>query len=83
MSEPRRESRPGAGMGGPRGPGGMMGGQGPAEKPKDMKKTLRRFFSYFGARKIQFAIVMALAVLQHGVQHRRPEAAGKGDHQAF
>lgn len=56
------DRRPG-GPGGPMGRGpGMMGG-GPAEKPKDMKKTLKRFFMYFRTRRIQLSIVFALAVL--------------------
>ena len=52
-------------QGGPRrGPGfmGPMGG-GPAEKPKDARKTIRFLMTYFRPRKGRLAIVFAFAVL--------------------
>lgn len=54
----RAMGRPGGMMGG--GPGGMM--RGPAEKPKDMGRTLRRFIDYFGPLKTRILVVFALAV---------------------
>ena len=67
--------RPGGMMGG--GPPGMMGRGGPKEKPKDMGKTLKRFFTYFRARKIQFGIVMILAVCSTIFSIVGPKLQGK------
>ena len=53
----REQPRP-FGGGPPRGPG-MMGQ--PVEKPKDMWKTLKRIFSYFGAQK--FALIGLITVV--------------------
>jgi ATP-binding cassette, subfamily B, multidrug efflux pump len=56
--------RPGGGFGGGRGgPPGMMGGRGPAEKPKDAKKTLAFLMTYLGPRKGRLIIVLVFAVL--------------------
>ena len=64
-------------MGGPggRGPGGMT--MGPGEKPKDMKKTLRRFLSYFRPQRLQFAVVLSLAVLSTVFGIVGPKLQGK------
>jgi ATP-binding cassette subfamily B protein len=64
-------------MGGPggRGPGGMMMGSG--EKPKDMKKTMRRFLSYFRPQRLQFAVVLSLAVLSTVFGIVGPKLQGK------
>lgn len=59
------------------GPGMMMGGRGPTEKPKNMGKTIRRFFSYFGVRKIQFGIVLVLAVCSTIFSIVGPKLQGK------
>ncbi len=70
--------RPTGGMGRPGGgPPGMMGGRGPAEKPKNMKKTLSRFFSYFGVRRAQFYIVIVLAVCSTIFSIVGPKLQGK------
>jgi ATP-binding cassette, subfamily B, multidrug efflux pump len=41
----------------------MLGGRGPAEKPKDAKKTLRFLMAYFAPRRGKLALVLAFAVL--------------------
>ncbi|HNY16791.1 MAG TPA: ABC transporter ATP-binding protein [Treponemataceae bacterium] len=78
MSDAR--SRPAMGprpMGGPggRGPGGMA--MGPGGKPKDMKKTLRRFLSYFRPQRFQFAVVLTLAILSTVFGIVGPKLQGK------
>jgi ATP-binding cassette subfamily B protein len=51
-------------MGRPGGGGPMMMGQrGPAEKPKDAKKTFRFLMTYFKPRRTKFVIVFAFAIL--------------------
>jgi ATP-binding cassette, subfamily B, multidrug efflux pump len=45
------------------GPPGMMMGRGPAEKPKDAKKTIRFLMTYFKPRMGRLAFVFAFAVL--------------------
>jgi len=75
----RPPAGPGAGRPGPRG-GGFMGhggGRGPVEKPKNMKKTLSRFFAYFGVRRIQLGIVSLLAVLSTVFGIIGPKLQGK------
>ncbi|HUW69702.1 MAG TPA: ABC transporter ATP-binding protein [bacterium] len=64
-------------MGRPGGAPMMMGGRGPVEKPKNMGKTIRRFFSYFGVRKIQFGIVLVLAVCSTIFSIVGPKLQGK------
>jgi ATP-binding cassette, subfamily B, multidrug efflux pump len=63
----RGSSAPRGGMGRPGGGGGppgmMMGGRGPAEKPKDAKKTIAFLMTYFGPRRGRLAIVFSFAVL--------------------
>ena len=44
-----------------RGPGGMMGGMGPAEKAKDFKGSFKKLLSYVGKYKIGIFIVMVFA----------------------
>jgi ATP-binding cassette subfamily B protein len=52
-------------MGRPGGGGmmGPMGGRGPAEKPKDAKKTIRFLMTYFKPRMGKLTIVLVFAVL--------------------
>jgi ATP-binding cassette subfamily B protein len=70
--------RPGAfGGRGPMGGMGMGRGGGPAEKPKDMRKTVRRLLSYFGSRKRKIGIVMFLAVLSTTFSIVGPKLMGK------
>ena len=57
--------------------GGFMGRGGPVEKPKDLKKTFRRLFTYFGVRKIQFGIVALLAVFSTVFGIIGPKLQGK------
>ncbi len=66
MSDHARPSGPppGGGMGRPGGgPPGMFGGRGPAEKPKDAKKTIAFLFRYFGPRRGRLTLVFGFAVL--------------------
>ena len=63
-------------MGGPMG-GGPGAMRGPGGKPKNMKKTLLRFFAYFGARKTQFGIVLSLAVFSTVFSIVGPKLQGK------
>ncbi len=51
---------PGGGRGGPP---GMFGGGGPAEKPKDAKKTIRFLLTYFAPRRGRLTLVFTFAVL--------------------
>jgi ATP-binding cassette subfamily B multidrug efflux pump len=62
--------------GGP-GPMGGFGGRGPVEKPKDMKKTVRRLVSYFGPRRRKIGIVMLLAALSTAFGIVGPKLMGK------
>jgi ATP-binding cassette, subfamily B, multidrug efflux pump len=67
-SAPRQGPPPGGAgrpMGRPGGGGmmGPMGGRGPAEKPKDSKKTMRFLMTYFRPRRGKLAIVLVFAVL--------------------
>jgi ATP-binding cassette, subfamily B, multidrug efflux pump len=77
---------PGGGQGGAGRPGGLGGGgrggfiggpRGPAEKPKDMRKTLRRLVSYFGPRRKRIGLVMFLAVLSTAFGIVGPKLMGK------
>jgi len=56
---PRPMGRPGGGGHG----GMMMGGRGPAEKPKDARKTLRFLMTYFAPRRGRLLMVFAFAAL--------------------
>ena len=70
--------RPGALGGGGR--GGFVGfgaGRGPAEKPKDMRKTVRRLLSYFGPRRKKIGLVMLLAVASTAFSIVGPKLMGK------
>lgn len=63
LSAPQRG--PMGGMGGGMGRGGGPGGpgmRGPAEKPKNLKKAMKRFIEYFGARKKHLIAVCVIAV---------------------
>ncbi len=82
MSDQKRgdAKRPGGFGPGGHGPGGggpMGFGRGPAEKPKDMKRTVARLLSYFGPRKKRIAVVMALAVLGTAFGIVGPKLMGK------
>jgi ATP-binding cassette, subfamily B, multidrug efflux pump len=85
MSDTNRPSGP-AGAGGPGsgrpgggfGPPGMMGGgRGPAEKPKDMKRTVFRLVSYFGTRRRKILFVMVLAAASTVFSIVGPKLMGK------
>jgi len=54
----RPMGRPGGG-----GPGMMFGQRGPAEKPKDSKKTIKFLMTYFAPRMGKLTIVLVFAVL--------------------
>jgi len=75
--------RPGAGgpggFGPPRGGPGPMGGfgRGPAEKPKDMRGTIRRLIAYFGPRRRKIGAVMLLAALSTAFGIVGPKLMGK------
>jgi ATP-binding cassette subfamily B protein len=59
-SAPSGFGRPGGGGG----PGGMMmGGRGPAEKPKDSRKTIRFLMTYFAPRRGKLTLVFIFAIL--------------------
>jgi ATP-binding cassette subfamily B multidrug efflux pump len=61
---------------GPR--GGPMGfGRGPAEKPKDLRGTIRRLVAYFGPRRRKIGIVMLLAALSTAFSIVGPKLMGK------
>ena len=87
----RPEERPGGAAGGgqrPMGrpwqrPGMMIGGQGPAEKPKDAKKTIRFLMTYFRPRMGKLTIVFVFAVLARDLHDRRAQTHGARDHQAL
>ena len=63
MSVERRGQQPGGMAGGPmgRGPMGAMGR--PVEKPKDFKRTLKRFLLYFLPQKYKLMIVLGAAII--------------------
>jgi ATP-binding cassette subfamily B protein len=60
--KPVEEQRRG-GFGGRGGPGGMMGGRGPAEKAKDFSGTTKRLLVYLKPRAFQLTIVCIFAIL--------------------
>jgi ATP-binding cassette subfamily B multidrug efflux pump len=67
MSDPRA-GRPATGpprmpFGGGGRPGGMMGGRGPAEKPKDFMGTLKRLLVYFRPYRNTLILILVCAVL--------------------
>ena len=63
--------RPG-GMGGP----GMMG-RGPAEKPKDFKKTMKTLVTYLSPYKVTIIAVMLIAVVSTVFSIVGPKLLGK------
>jgi ATP-binding cassette subfamily B multidrug efflux pump len=67
MSDPRA-GRPATGpprmpFGGGGRPGGMMGGRGPAEKPKDFMGTFKRLLVYFRPYRNTLILILVCAVL--------------------
>jgi ATP-binding cassette subfamily B protein len=74
--KPGGADRPG-GLGARGGFGGAFGGGRAAEKPKDMRKTLRRLVGYFGPRRRQIGVVMFLAVLSTTFSIVGPKLMGK------
>jgi ATP-binding cassette, subfamily B, multidrug efflux pump len=55
----------------------MARGRGPAEKPKDMRRTVRRLLSYFGTRKRKILVVLFLAALSTTFSIVGPKLMGK------
>ncbi|MGA2477213.1 MAG: ABC transporter ATP-binding protein [Spirochaetia bacterium] len=81
MSDGQRSAQKPGGAGRPGGLAGRggfgFGGGGAAEKPKDMRKTLRRLVGYFGPRRRQIGVVMFLAVLSTTFSIVGPKLMGK------
>jgi len=69
---PRPMGRPGGG-----GMMGPMGGRGPAEKPKDAKKTFRFLLTYFAPRRGRLTLVFCFAVLSTIFTIVGPKLMGK------
>jgi ATP-binding cassette subfamily B multidrug efflux pump len=67
-----------AGFGGP-----MMGGRGPAEKPKDFRKTLKRLITYLRPQAVQLGIVLFFAVLSTVFTILGPKLMGQATTKLF
>jgi ATP-binding cassette subfamily B protein len=83
MSDANSGQRPGgaarpAAFGPRMGPPGMgPGGMGAGGKPKDLKRTVGRILSYFGPRKKNIGIVLALAAMSTAFSIAGPKLMGK------
>ena len=55
----------------------------PVQKAKNFRGTLFRLLGYFRPQRSQLVAVLVAAILEHHLQHRRPEDSGTGHHQAL